>query len=283
MEIYIPSGESEDAALSKITHIAISAHEDDIEFMAYDGILRCRRDDSLSFGAVVLTDGAGSPRAGRYASCTDAEMIGIRRLEQMEAARIGGYGALAMLGFPSAKIKDPADTDAVDKLADILMRARPRVVYTHNPADRHETHLAACLRTVAALRRVCRDGWRPEHFYGCEVWRDLDWLPDEYKISFDVGGSPELEAELLRAFDSQIAGGKGYDLAVIGRRRAHATFGASHRVDDTDRVIYAVDMMPLLDDPSLPAADFICGIIDEFGRGVRRAVEAIETRGQANI
>ena len=275
MKIYIPDGRNENDALASTTHLAVSAHEDDIEFMAYDGILRCRKSRGLSFTAAVLTDGAGSPRAGKYASFTDADMIRVRLEEQKNAARVGGYGALVMFDYPSSKIKDPADSDAVDALSGLFMRTHPDVIYTHNPADRHETHVAACLRAVEALRRVCGDGYMPSHLYGCEVWRDLDWLTDGDKVSFDVGGEPELESSLLASFDSQTAGGKRYDLAVVGRRLAHATFAESHHVDTSDRVIYAVDMMPLLRDKTLPVADFICEKISAFDREVRGTISKL--------
>ena len=41
-------------------------------------------------------------------------------------------------------------------------------------------------------------------------------------------GTGEPGAALIGVFDSQIAGGKRHDLAVLGRRRANATYNASH-------------------------------------------------------
>ena len=84
---------------------------------------------------------------------------------------------------------------------------------------------------IAAIRR-CPPAERPEKLYGCEVWRDLDWLTDEDKVVFDVSAHENLQAALLGVFDSQICGGKRYDLATLGRRRAHATYFASHGTDD---------------------------------------------------
>jgi hypothetical protein len=55
---------------------------------------------------------------------------------------------------------------------------------------------------------------------GCEVWRDLDWLLDSDKVALDSSAKPELAAALLKVFDSQISGGKRYDLATLGRRAA---------------------------------------------------------------
>lgn len=268
-EIYIPDGKSADEALAKTTHLAVSAHEDDIEFMAYDGILRCRRDPALSFTAVVLGDGAGSPRAGKYASFSDADMKKIRKEEQKAAARAGGYGALVFLDLPSARIKDASDIEAVTRLSELVKLTRPRVVYTHNLADRHDTHVAAALRLIAALRAA---EYVPEKLYGCEVWRSLDWVNDDEKVLFDVGGDPALERALLSVFDSQIAGGKAYDDAVVGRRRANATFGASHDIDRAEEIAFAVDMTELARTPSLSPATFTLSFIDRFRADVEARI-----------
>ncbi|MEI9866262.1 MAG: hypothetical protein WDN00_17245 [Limisphaerales bacterium] len=57
---------------------------------------------------------------------------------------------------------------------------------------------------------------------GCEVWRNLDWLGDNEKFLMDVSGHDKLAARLNGVFASQIAGGKRYDLATLGRRSANA-------------------------------------------------------------
>lgn len=272
MEIFIPGGGDVNEALTRTTHLAVSAHEDDIEFMAYDGILHCFGDPSLHFTAVVATDGAGSPRSGIYAGCTDAEMMRIRKEEQKKAAVVGEYGALVFLDLPSARLKDPSDDAAVEKLKDIISRTTPRVLYTHNPADKHDTHVATVLRLIKALREL---DYVPEALYGCEVWRSLDWLCDSEKIAFNVDGRPNLEAALLGVFDSQISGGKRYDTAVIGRRRANATFSESHGVDTAEGIIFAVDLLPLLRDKSLSVSDYMAGYIDRFRREVETRIERL--------
>ena len=78
----------------------------------------------------------------------------------------------------------------------------------------------------------CPPRARPAQLYGCEVWRDLDWMLDEEKVVFDLSAHESLQAALLGVFDSQICGGKRYDLATQGRRRAHATYAASHGTDE---------------------------------------------------
>ena len=42
-EIYVPDGKSVVAALKRVTHLGIGAHQDDLEFMAFHGILEIGR------------------------------------------------------------------------------------------------------------------------------------------------------------------------------------------------------------------------------------------------
>ena len=181
--MYIPDGTSEKTALSRTTHLAISAHQDDIEFMAYAPIAKCFGCKDKWFGAIVVTDGAGSPRSGLYADYTDEQMKAVRVVEQKKAAFVGEYGFLAMLGHPSKEVKDAGNAKIVEELAGLIRKARPKYLYTHNLADKHETHVATALKVIAALRTLSPEE-RPEKVYGCEVWRDLDWMNDDEKVYF---------------------------------------------------------------------------------------------------
>ena len=68
----------------------------------------------------------------------------------------------------------------------------------------------------------------------------------------------------MGVFDSQIAGGKRYDLATFGRRRANATYGDPHAVDDFEQVVYAIDMTPMIEDDHLVPEAFIMGFVKRF-------------------
>ena len=122
----------------------------------------------------------------------------------------------------------------VEALADLLRRARPEVVYTHNLADKHDTHVSVALATIDACRALPADE-RPRRLLGGEGWRDLDWLTGDDKVALDVSARESLSAALIGVFDSQITGGKRYDLAVAGLRRAHATLDESHHLDASRR------------------------------------------------
>ena len=270
MITYIPDGTEEQAAISRTTHLAISAHQDDIEFMAYAPIAECFGKKDKWFGAIVVTDGAGSPRSGLYTDYTDEQMKAVRVVEQKKAAFVGEYGFLAMLGHPSKEVKDAGNAKIVEELAEFLRKARPKYLYTHNLADKHETHVATALKVIAALRTLPPEE-RPEKVYGCEVWRDLDWMNDDEKVYLDCGAHPNLMRALSAVFDSQIVGGKRYDLAAEGRRLANATFSASHACDTYSALNYAMDLTPLMDQ-SVDIADYIAGFIDRFKTSVKENI-----------
>jgi hypothetical protein len=132
--------------------------------------------------------------------------------------------------------------------------------------------VAVALRVITAIRSLV-DAERPEKLYGCEVWRDLDWMVDEDKIAFDLTRHENLQAALLGVFDSQICGGKRYDLASMGRRRANATYFASHGVDLTLGLSYGVDLTPLITDPSKDVSGFIQEHIQRFAADVKARLE----------
>lgn len=260
-DLFIPDGVPAREALARTTHLGIGAHPDDLEFFAVHGILECFARSERWFFGVTVTDGAGSARAGEYGNLTDEEMLRVRADEQRKAAGVGGYGAMAQLGFTSAEIRNPACGAPVEELRQLLDAARPEVVYLHNPADRHDTHVAVLARSIEAIRRMPEDT-RPATVYGCEIWRDLDWVPDERKVALPVGGKTHLQAALNGVFDSQISGGKRYDLAVMGRRLAHATFFESHAVDAETGLTFAVDLTPVCREGGPSLEEFGAELID---------------------
>ena len=274
---YLPDGLPIGEALGRVTHLGIGAHQDDLEFMAFHGIAECYGREDRWFAGVTCTDGAGSPRSGPYAGYDSERMMEIRRDEQNRAAEIGQYAAMFQLGYPSSVVKDPTNRALVDDLVAILNATRPQVVYTHNPADKHDSHVAVMMAVLRALRALPREQ-RPRQVIGCEVWRGLDWLPDEAKVVMDVSGHDHLAARLMEAFDSQIAGGKRYDMATLGRRAANATFLESHATDQASQSIYGIDLTPLVADETLDPINYVCAFIDRFKADVRAKLSAAMAR-----
>jgi len=274
-EIFVPDRLSVGEALARTTHLAIGAHQDDIEIMAFDGILKCFQRNDRWFCGVVVTNGSGSPRDDLYEDYTDEEMRAVRRKEQKKAAVVGEYGAQVLLDYPSAVVKDGANQAPIQDIQSLLRAARPKTVYTHNLADKHDTHVAVALRAIEAIRSLPA-AERPQRLYGCEVWRDLDWLADADKIAFDCSAHENLQAALLGVFDSQICGGKRYDLATMGRRRANATYYASHETDVATGMIFALDLTPLIQNPAKDMESYVQALIDRFAQEVAGRIARLQ-------
>ena len=273
--VLVPDGRPGDEALARTSHMGIVAHPDDLEILAYPAILECLGRDDRWFTGVVATDGRGSARTGRYAAVTDDAMVLIRVREQEKAAAVGEYGAVVMLDHTSRDVQGTGHPTLIGELTELLRKARPQIVYTHSPADRHATHVAVALAAVAACRALPA-AQRPARLLGGEVWGDLEWLTGEDKVAIDVSGHDSLGAALIGVFESQIAGGKRYDLAVPARRLAHATYHDSHSVDASTALCLAMDLTPLLTDTGHSVAAFVQERIDRFAADVRARIQRLE-------
>lgn len=275
MEIWISDGNTETMAREKTTRLAIVAHQDDVEILAYSGIQACYKNEEEGFSAIILTSGVNSPRKGKYKEVTGAEMREIRRQEQINAAKLGDYRSLTMLGYESSAVKNNEDTHLVEELSKMILEFKPTVIYTHNLADKHETHVAVAMRVLEALKSI-RDEYRPEKLYGCEVWRGLDWVMDEDKVLLDTSNRPDLALGLLKVFESQIDGGKRYDLAEIGRRHANVTFASSHEVDELESGNFAIDMTKWIEKDSLKPEEIMEEYIEKLKADIIGRIQKME-------
>ncbi|MBI1841842.1 MAG: PIG-L family deacetylase [Verrucomicrobia bacterium] len=267
-EVFVPDAAPLASALPRTTHLAVGAHQDDLEFMAMHGILECYQRGDQWFTGVTVTDGRGSSRIHEYAGYTDDQMQAVRHQEQRKAAFLGEYAAMFQLAFPSSAVKAVRPQPVIDDLKRILEATRPRIVYTHNLADKHDTHIGVVMAVIEALRELPAEG-HPQKLYGCEVWRNLDWMVDDDKVLLDASPRENLSNALMGVFDSQISGGKRYDLATVGRKRANATYLASHHSDQATLLEYAMDLTPLIRDPGLDPVAFVEGHLQRFVQDVR--------------
>lgn len=265
--LLIPDQATGPDAFSRTTHLGIGAHQDDLEFMAFEGILACYDRTDRWFGGVIMTDGRSSSRKGPYAGWSDDQIAAERVKEQHAAARIGQYSFIAQLGYLSKEVRGADQTDPVDDLVAVLEAARPEIVYLHNPADKHDTHVACFARCIEALRRLPKSS-RPAKVLGCEVWRALDWMVDSEKVAMPVSARPELAQALNEVFATQIVGGKRYDLAVLARRAANATFHDAHASDTETALQWAMDLTPLIQDDTLDVTAFTLGFLERLQQDV---------------
>jgi LmbE family N-acetylglucosaminyl deacetylase len=263
-DVFVPDGARPAEALVRTTDLGIGAHADDLEFMCIVPIGECLDAPDRWFTGVTCTDGAGSARGGRFARCTDIEMVEVRRDEQRRAASVGRYSMVLQFGHPTADVKgDVGFEELVDELASVIDATRPVNVYTHNPADKHSTHLAVVSATVHAVRRLPIDA-RPSRLVGIEAWRDLDWMADGEALRFDATPHARLADELAAVYESQIDGAKRYDVAARGRRQANATLYGIRETDAAEEVVVAFDLTPLVGNEDLDPVDYVLSAVDRF-------------------
>jgi len=259
--VFCPGGRPVADAFRSTRQLGVVAHADDLEIAAIKGILDCFDAPEPAFSGIVVCDGLGAPgRAG-----TDAEYGARRRQEQERAATLGRYAAVVFLDHPSARVR-AAEAAVASDLDEVLAHFSPELVYTHSLLDAHDTHVAVALQLIEALRRQPPE-LRPRQVIGCEVWRDLDWLPEPERMALDVGERTDLQRELIRVFASQTEG-KRYELATMGRRQAHATFRHPDRADETSGLVFGVDLTPLLAPDAPTAREFALGLVDALRRDV---------------
>ncbi len=271
-DVYVPDGTPLDVALSRTTHLCLAAHQDDAEIFAYHGILACYQQHSQWFTCVIVTDGGGSSRKGAYASYTDEQIKAVRRGEQRKAAVLGEYSVQIQLQHSSKSVKDLQNQTIVSDLHKVLLATQPEIVYLHNPTDKHDTHIAVLTHCLKALRLLPKS-LRPNKLYGGEVWRNLDWLLDDDKQALNVSNRPNIAASLVGAFDSQISGGKRYDLATVGRRMANATYFNPHTIDDMTATDWAMDLTPLIENDDLSLIEYTDAFVSRFAEDIRKRLK----------
>ena len=60
-ELWMPDGAEESESLARVTHMAIAAHQDDVEVMALEGILAGFGIGNRCFMAAIRHRGSGQP------------------------------------------------------------------------------------------------------------------------------------------------------------------------------------------------------------------------------
>ena len=265
--LYVPDRLETEQALRRCSHMGIGAHQDDLEIMAFHGVLECFDSTDKWFCGVTCTDGTGGPRKQGLEHLAPGEVGALRNEEQDNAAKLGQYGAMVQFNYSSTDVKNKDKSDVIADLHDLLLAVQPRVVYTHNPADKHDTHVGVVIAALQAIRKLPARQ-RPGMLYGCEVWQDLDWLNDDEKVRLDVSGNNRLAEALIACHASQVTPAKRYDLATMGRRRANATYSDSHGNTPGAYVTHAMDLSPLILDDTLSLHDFVAEKVRRFEESV---------------
>lgn len=253
-------------ACQKTTHLAIGAHQDDVEIMAMSGILECFGISHNWFSSVTLSTGTGKNRKDIYRTLSDDELKDVRVEEQKKAAIIGNYAVSISMKYQTQEIR-MLDSNALEDIKSIILMMKPRIIFMHSPFDNYDTHVAACILTLKALQEV-REEYIPERLLGCEVWGSLDWLPTKFKVYLPVQDRENIINACMGVYDSQIYGGKRYDLGVNSRLQSNAVFSLDSKYGYEKKVAFAINLKPLIWKDLNGVLDFIDVVIDSYRKDV---------------
>ena len=221
---------------------------------------------------MVCTDGAGAPRAHPDEDPEAHALRRTRRDEQRAAARRGRYSAVVQLDHASEDVRAAVSPEVVRDLARVLDSTRPKIVYTHSPADAHATHVGVCVAAIEAIRSLPELA-RPDEVLGCEVWGSLDWLPEETARALDLGSDAASWSALVQVFVSQTHA-RPYHEGALGRSRANAVFRDAHSVTSDERLWRAMDLTPLVRGDGPDLEDWVRAQIAGFERGILARIAA---------
>jgi len=150
----------------------------------------------------------------------------------------------------------------------ILAEVQPDVVYTHNIFDKNPIHQKLAQIVIDAIMLMDEES-RPRLVYGCELNRALNWLPDKYRVTFDLSENKELQNRLIGVYDTKAEQSKNYAKAVMGRKMANATF-ITTEVDpgEEEKMIwYGINLSPVVQ-KNISVKEYCTKILSDFNKEV---------------
>lgn len=223
--------------------LIVVAHPDDPEFPAGGTIARWVQNGARVVYVIVTDGGKGSGDP----EITSDTLIGVRKAEQLAAARVLGVHEVVFLDYPDGGVYNTPELRR-DLTRQIRLH-RPDVLVTHDPTARilrdewinHPDHLAVGDAALNAVFPLARDRLNyPEHeAEGLAPHKTFEVLlisTDQTNYCVDVGDTLELKIAALQEHRSQVEDPD--ELADrIRRRAAESAAGASFRYGECFRRI----------------------------------------------
>ena len=162
----------------KSENIGVFAHPDDAEISSGLPMLGAKN----GWLTVIVTDGAMSVSHADLGEHSVKELVDIRWKEQCDAAVISKTPAIH-LSYPSAAVNGVMGLAKQAEVVSVLaswVNTMPNIksIYTHNPIDKHPTHLGI-LNVLAGALYSERFNPKIEEIYGMKVWGGVDALPEK--------------------------------------------------------------------------------------------------------
>ena len=119
-------------------------------------ILACFQQQDRWFTGVVVTDGRGSPRTDVYEQYATTRCAWCASMSSAVRPQWADTPPPCCSITPAGPSRTASDRRPIEDLVKLLQTCRPQEVYTHNLADKHDTHVAVTLRTIAAIRSLSK-------------------------------------------------------------------------------------------------------------------------------
>jgi LmbE family N-acetylglucosaminyl deacetylase len=180
--------------------LVLSPHMDD-ETFGCGGTLALAVEAGCEVSVVFLTDGArgydprlvaGWPRADIERH--EARLVGVRQAEARAAGAVLGLGEPVFLGLPDGRAAEARDAGA--RLADVIRRLIPDIVFLPFLSDPHPDHAA----TNRIFVEACARGALPR---GATCWGYEVWSPLVANTLVDIGAAMARKREAMQAYRSQ--------------------------------------------------------------------------------
>ena len=200
-------------------HIVVTAaHHDDIEFGVAGSVARWIRDEGATVTYIIITDGGSG---SNDPAMTRAELVALRRAEQLEAARIIGVDDVRFLDYPDGMLE--ATLALRRDITRIIRETKPYRIVCQDPSTvfvqsqyiNHPDHRAAGEASIYAafpsaetrpvFPELLAEGYEP-HKIG-ELYLNLSMQATHF---VDISQTFALKMNSLAAHVSQIGAGEDF-------------------------------------------------------------------------
>jgi LmbE family N-acetylglucosaminyl deacetylase len=188
--------------------LAIGAHPDDIEIACSGTLAKC-----VKRGDTVIVCHVSSGNLG-HVLITPDELRKIRASEAKKAGALAGIEVICA-EFDDLQIYDN-NQEARDKLVDIIRRANPDFIITHNPDDYMPDHTAVARLVFDASFTATLPNYKSKvqgpanlvPIYYMDTLAGVNFNPTEY---VDITDEIELKLKMLECHESQIVWMRDHD------------------------------------------------------------------------
>ncbi len=204
--------------MEKLDILAVGAHPDDVE-IGMGGTVAKLLEAGWRVGILDLTNGEPTPLGS----------VEKRLAESREAARILAVNERVTLDLPNRYLADTIE--ARTKVAEVIRRFRPDILFLPYWQDAHPDHVAASQLADAArfYAKLTKTEMRGEPFYPRRVFyffcTHLRLHPDPSFI-FDVGGAIDRKIAAVASYHSQFNEERA-NLGILERVRETAAYWGS--------------------------------------------------------